>query len=202
MRFLFFIIGGLFIFACVHMPPSQLTPAENSRLQAAAGNNWTIKSGGDKIIIESKTPYWFYNAVSLPPMSEDEFIAYIKRSGHRDYYRITLLLVPRWSRQKIDEARRHNDDIRKKVSTLPQKYGLTHLSRTKQNSFFPETEADKEKIKRFEAERDKLEAELTPIPEYYSEHYSIFWHDNREGFEAVWAEDMHMDGFRQVFSRY
>jgi hypothetical protein len=192
----------LFFIACVHTAAPLLTEDEYSRLDSAAGNEWYVHVSGDEIVIESKELFWFYNAVSLPLMTEEELLAYIKESGRRDHYKIILLFVPRWDEKKVADARDHNNKIWKQISQLPQKYGLTHLSRNKQNSFFPETKADEVKIKEYEAEYAELEAKLIMIPDYYSEGYSIFWQDNRQGFEAVWAPDLNLKHFQDLFSAH
>jgi hypothetical protein len=196
------VVIAAFLFSCVHTSPALLTPTEWERLQSAAGDLWTMSDLGDKIILETKTRCWFYNAVSLPIMDEQELTRYIKESGRKEYYQITLLFVPRWSEEKLTGAREHNDQIQAAIAALPEKLGLTHLTPNKENSFFPESETDKPKIKKYEEERARLEVELVPIPEYYSERYSIFWQDNRLGFEAVWAEGLHLDEIRDAFLRH
>jgi hypothetical protein len=190
----------LILIACVHTAAPLLTENEYSRLTTAAGDKWSVRMSEDKITIESRELFWFYNAVSLPLMTDDELLQYIKQNARRDYYKIILLFVPKWDEKKVAAARDHNNNIWKQISRLPEKYELTHLTRNKQNSFFPETEEDEVKIKKYEAEYAELEAKLTMIPDFYSEEYSIFWQDNRQGFEAVWAPDLNLKQFRDLFS--
>lgn len=195
-------ISIVFFISCVHTTAPLLTETEYNKLKAAAGDNWSISTLADKIILESKELFWFYNAVSLPPMNDDELIQYIKQSGRKDYYKIILLFVPKWDDKKVAEARSHNNGIWKQIGNLPQKHGLTHLARNKQNSFFPETEQDKARIKKYEAEYAELEAMLIEIPEFFSEDHSIYWQDNRYGFEAVWGEDLNVQEITELFARH
>ena len=200
---LVFISVSFFVFiSCAHMGESLLTESEFDRLRTAAGDEWSISTAENKMILKSTELFWFYNAVSLPYMDDEELIQYIKQNGRKDYYEITLLFVPKWDDTKVAEARSHNNRIWKQIGNLPQKHGLTHLTRNKQNSFFPETKEDEAKIKKYEAEYAELEAQLIIIPEFKSENYSIYWQDNRLGFEAVWGENLDVQKIRALFSRH
>ena len=143
----------------------------------------------DRIIITSKNLYWFYVAVSLPLMDEDEFIRYVKNSGRQDYYEITLIFVEKWTMEKYQEAKIHNQAIWEELDKLPEKYGVAHLSPNKMGSFFPDSEEDKEKIKKYDQEYKVLMAQLIEIPSHHSTNYSIFFRDNTIGFEWIWSEE-------------
>ncbi|MBN1799604.1 MAG: hypothetical protein JW822_13595 [Spirochaetales bacterium] len=195
-------LGLLAFIACVHVGEPLLTENEYNRLKQAAGDDWSISASENKLVLKSTELFWFYNAVSLPHMTDEELIRYIRQNGRKDYYEIILLFVPKWDDKKVAEAREHNNRIWKQIGNLPQKHGLTHLTRNKQNSFFPETKEDEVKIKKYEAEYAELEAMLILIPEFYSEDYSIYWQDNRLGFEAVWGENLDVQNIRALFSRH
>jgi hypothetical protein len=192
----------LFLISCVHITPTLLTDAEYDRLKEAAGDKWTITTAKDEIILTATELSWFYNGLSLPLMEDKELEHYVQSTGRRDYYQITLVFVPRWSVEKMEEARRHNDNIRLQMAGLAKKHGLTHLTPTKTNSFFPESEEDKPKITKYEKEYAELAATMISIPQYYSQSSSIYRWDNRRGFEQVWAPGLDIDEISEVFSRY
>jgi hypothetical protein len=202
MRYFFFFLIMVFVISCVHTTVTLLTESEDNKLKTAAGDKWAISSYKDEIVLESKELCWFYGGVSLPPMDEKELREYAQKTGRKDHYVITLLFVPRWSAEKMAEARQHNNNIRLQMAGLAKKHGLTHLTPNKMNSFFPETEEDKVKIKKYEEDYAQLHDQLIEIPEYYSESYSIFWQDNREGFELVWTENLNIKKISEVFTRY
>jgi hypothetical protein len=190
--------------SCVSTPQSTPHPllieSEYRKLKTEAGDDWDIGIFENKITITSRRMFYFYIAVSLPYMNEDELKAYIMESGRKDYYVITLIFVPKWSKEKIIEARKTNDEIRLKQYGLAEKYGLTRLTPNKQNSFFPETPEDEEKIKRYDAEYAELESQLILIPDYENESYSIFRHSNEMGFEAAYNEEIPRLDLRKIFS--
>jgi hypothetical protein len=176
-----------------------LEPREKEQLMGLLGSNWSIAEKGERLIITSKEKMWFYNAVSLPYMEGKELVKYIKSSGRRDWYEIKLLFVAKWDRKRWNMAREKNDKIWEKISGLPKKHGLTHLTRNKMNSFFPETDQDKVKIQAYEKERRGLKETLIVLPDYHSARHSIHRSDNRMGFEAVWSESGSSIDFSKVF---
>jgi hypothetical protein len=202
MRYFYLLLLGMLAFSCIHTTPTLLTDAEYARLKGAAGDKWTISSTKEEIILTAKELSWFYNGVSLPSMTDEELENYARSTGRQDHYRVTLIFVRRWSAEKMEEARRYNDDIRLQLAGLVKKHGLTHLTPNKINSFFPESEEDKPKIEKYEKEYAALSVKIVSIPQYYSQSWSIFWRDNRMGFEQVWGKDLGIDKISKVFSRY
>jgi hypothetical protein len=192
----------LLFVSCIHWGQALLTDTEYSGLKQAAGDNWNIDEYGDRIVITSKRLFWFYNAVSLPFMTEEQLEAYIKENGRQDYYEITLRFVKRWTEAEVKGARKKNGTIYEAIDHLQEKHGLMHLTPNKMNSFFPETEEDEKKIEAYEKDRDKLLSQLIDIPTYYSEQHSIFVVDNRMGFEAVWNEDITLIDLNRLFNQH
>ncbi|MBN1411125.1 MAG: hypothetical protein JW969_09785 [Spirochaetales bacterium] len=177
------------ILSCASAPPVLLTDKEYLKLKEAAGDNWDIFFEEDKITLTSRKIFYFYNAVSLPYMKPEELAAYAMESGRQDYLEIIMTFVPKWSDEKVTETRQKNAMVLKEQYDLVEKHGLTHLTRNKQNSFFPETPDDKPKIKKYEEEYAWLESQLIRVPSYKSEKFSIFVQDNRMGYEAAYSEE-------------
>lgn len=192
----------VFCLACVEEDRALLSEAEQKRFEEAAGSGWTIHAEDDAVVITSMRPFWFYNGVSLPYMTEGELEAYILESGRKDYYEITLRFVRQWTEEEIDVAGKTNEAIYREIGGLREKHGLGHLTPNKEYSFFPETEADKEKIESYERDRDLLESRLIDIPVFKSEFHSVYITDNRMGFEAVWSDETPLIDFSVIFEHH
>jgi hypothetical protein len=191
----------LFFISCQGMSVPLLSDQEYSRLENAMGEEWNVRWEEDKIIMTSKTLCWFYNAVSLPYMTEDEFSDYVEQAGRQDYYEIMLLFVPKWDTEKINAAKSENQAIREEINTLPEKHSVSHLMRTKTNSFFPETKEDEKKVAAYDKEYAALQEKIIRIPDYEGEHYSVFVNDNRMGFEGIWCETLSLINMDDIFPR-
>jgi hypothetical protein len=188
-------------YSCVHSSTKLLTDEEYAELTGAAGTGWKLIYYGDSIVLKSDDLYYFYSGVSLPPMSEEQLKEYAIESGRRDYYELTITFVQKWTREKIEDARKKNDELRIEQRGLQEKHGLGHLTRNKLNSFFPEAPEDEPKIKAYEEDYERIQSELIRIPEYNSTKYSLFVTDNREGFEVAWSEDSVPPDFDTIFVR-
>jgi len=186
----FILILAFFFSENMFSSSSLITQNEIQKITNLARNLFTVSTVNEnKIILISKQTVYFYNSVSLPEMSREQFYEYVKNSRKKIHYRIELLFVKRWSLDKIRESENHNNSIEQKINKLPKKYNLLHLSRTKTNSYFAETEAEKIRVKKYENEYRKLMSKMIKLPDLHYKNFSIFIKDNREGFEMVWGEE-------------
>ncbi len=152
--------------------------------------HWTLKISKNKIIIASRIKIWFYNCVSLPHYPDKQvFFKEVVKKGRQDYFRVTYVFKAKWSLAKLKQAKIHNRKIWRQIKALPKQYKLTHLIRTKQNSFYSKNVEEQKRIKQYERDYARIKAQTLILPDFHSRKHSIFLIENRMGFECVWIPE-------------
>jgi len=190
----------LFLFTFVFLltpppaPPPAVTPAPPPaafsipsdaalvKLQSSLPQGWTMKITGDQLVIQSMADVWvlFENRINAPDNRESEAqrIARIIKHGKKMPSSITLRLEKKWSAARLDAARKHNQELQKKVAALVVKHGLGAVFRAN-SKLPPEAVAERQGLgavfKRYETEKHQLETGLIQLPDYESTLSSVWF---------------------------
>jgi hypothetical protein len=181
------IFSVVMIYAGTSASGRLITRQQLRDIRSLLGPNWLLREYRDEIEVSSRAQLWFYNCVSLPYFSDRrEFFEKVVKGGREEIYRLRFIFVPRWSSDRIKQAREQNDRIEREINGLPEKYRLSHLSRNKMNSFFSDDEEEKKRIKQYEIEYEELRNKIVILPDFHTEEHSVFIRNNRLGYECVW----------------
>jgi hypothetical protein len=86
----------------------------------------------------------------------------------------------RWDAAKVEAMTIQNAAYQDEINRLPEKHKITHLlDKSKSGKgaapvYKAKTDADKKAIERYEAEKAKLEKNIVKLPDYHTQHYSLF----------------------------
>jgi hypothetical protein len=151
---------------------------------------WRVEHHENSLVIILKDSVWTYNPINMPPFfDDDEFIDYVKGYGFKIRYELNLEYVEKWSEGKLVDIERKNEVIRKEIAALPKKYSIDHLSH-KFDSYIGGTDEERERVKKYEEEREQLEKKLETTPDFHTMSYSIFLSDNRPfWFYQIWPAE-------------
>ena len=153
------------------------------KVQSQLPKNWSMKIQKDELIVECSEPVWvlFENQINAPLdlESQEKRIERIKKYGHETKARLTFRCESKWSDAKIEQTKKDNDLVYKKMDALIDKYNIRHLMDKNLNSkdgdlFIPKNSDDKKRIKDYYAAKNEVEKELKKLPDYNTEKYSLF----------------------------
>jgi len=158
--------------------------------------NWEFYQDKDKFILERLDTSWilFENRINAPLSNEtkQERNARIKKNGVAGKSKIIFRYEPKWDVNKLLKAKIHNDDIYKQMLKLPEKFNITALANGTQMGkggsvvYIGNNTEEKDRIAQYEKEIENLWKQITVIPNYHSEIYSLFL-ITKEG----WNDDFH-----------
>jgi len=123
----------------------------------------------------------FENMVNAPKNIEtkEELDNRIKKNGKQVKPHFEFKYYDKLSDDYIESARRKNDSVYAVIKSLPKKYNIENLrdkfaSSKGEDFYFANTEEEKERIKKFEIERDNLLDKIIKLPDYNSEYFSLY----------------------------
>ena len=189
-RFLLFLFLSFTVSLFAKNDLKSIKKSTSLKLKNLVKNHYQFFTLKNKLHFYSKQKLHFYVCVSLPhfPSNKAFFENVVKRSPKR-VYEITFSLKKKWNSNKLKRIKKKNNLIQKLIYKLPKKYKLTHLMRTKTNSFFTEDKNEKKRVKKFEIHRDRLLRFKVRLPDFHTKKYSVFIDSNRYGYECVWMKN-------------
>jgi hypothetical protein len=166
------------------------------RIKNIQSKRWNIEEKENKFIIALTDSIWFYNPINMPFFKDDAgFSKYAKSGGFKGIYELYLEYEEKWSPQNLADTENKNELIKQKLAKLPEKYNIAHLSH-KFDSYIGNSDEEKERIKKYEREKEVLGKKLTRLPDFHTNNYSIFISDNRPfEFYQIWPYEASQDAF-------
>ena len=191
----------LFLFSIVFLLVPQATPPPSSlpaatpppaafsitadaalvKLQKSLPKGWTMKITGDQLVIRSQTDVWvlYENRINAPDTNESEALrtARIMKYGKKMPSSIELRLEKKWDAARLDAARAKNREIHRKTAALIVKHGLGPVFQGNSKNTpgaLAERQGLGEAYRRYEKEKNLLEAGLIKLPEYESTLCSLW----------------------------
>jgi hypothetical protein len=152
-------------------------------LQSNLPAGWHITNTTDQIKIMSSDSVWsmFENKISQPKMTEPDSvrISRIKKYGIKVNPCFTLRYEPKWSKQKLDNAKKTNANIYKQIDSMANTTGVKKLivdpKTTKGELWFnAKTHKDSLLVKDYLKFKETQENKLIKLPDYETSFFSIF----------------------------
>ena len=163
---------------------------KNIRTQLPEG--WTAEAKDKKIVFSRTDSVWTRKINPNPgpnakKLNKEERIASFKKEGRKAKTMLSYRLDLKWSADAIKKAEDQNRKTFHQISKLPAKFKIEALfdsvrSEKGGDYYTGKTPADKEQIKKFEDERNRLLKSVVQVPFLQSEKYSLY-PDSSSGYE-------------------
>jgi len=184
MQSLFFILAVFLLVPPAAPPPPTFSITADAalvKLQRSLPKGWTMKITDDQLVIRSQADVWvlYENRINAPDTNESEALrnARIMKYGKKMPSTIELRLEKKWDAARLDAARAKNRGIHTKTAALIVKHGLGPVFQGNSKNT-PGALAERQGLgdayRRYEKEKNVLEAGLIRLPEYESSLCSLW----------------------------
>jgi hypothetical protein len=168
---------------------SSLNDSVLNKIYSYLPKGWIVTEKNNKIIFQRiDSAYVMENSYDsiFYTSTKAERRARIMKEGKKTVSRITFRCEEKWNYTKLLTTKNNNLYYNKKLQGLPEKYKITSLldkdlSTKSDPVFVGTTEKEKEAIKKYEKERSEILANITNLPSYNTEKFSLFL-VSREGY--------------------
>lgn len=217
----FILIFGILLFAAdkISAQKNLAIDSDNklSDLKKSLPEGWEMLSQIKGVLtIQKETVAYvlFENMINAPANIEtkEELEKRIIEKGKQVKPHFEFKYYNRLSDEYLESARRKNDSVCAVIKYLPKKYNIENLkdkfaSSKGEDIYKANTEEEKEKIKKYEIEKDNLLDRIIKLPDYNSENYSLYL-DSRVGmgdeFSLVYPSEIsaEMYGLFGLFEKH
>jgi hypothetical protein len=157
------------------LPSVLRTDPDLAAIAEAIPTSWTAQVEGDHLVftyrdrvcVES-TPSYGIDPEAPPPRCEGR---------HDQVLSVSYRLEPRWSKQRYQAFKDAIDSWSERMRQLPQKHGIAHLATKglrRMTMYRATTPDEKQRVARFERERDALRQQMPPQPTCSTADHSLF----------------------------
>jgi hypothetical protein len=161
-------------------------------IKAQLPEGWTAEVRDKRIVFLRLDSVWTKKVnhtvtANTKKLNNEEKIASFKKEGHKARTMLSYRFDTRWSADAIKKAEDQNRKLFHQVSKLPAKFKIEALFDSVRSEkggeyYSGKTEADKEKIKKYDEEKARLMKSVVQVPFLQSEKYSLF-PDASSGYE-------------------
>jgi|GEM_PF-1401993 hypothetical protein len=179
--------GLLFTLLSFSAPAQTIeTDAVLKTLRSQLPDGWVMEMKDKHLVFYRKDSVWVKHTVNkmnqpagMKKLSEEERIASFKKEGHRTRVSVTYRTDTKWSAQAIKKSEEQNKKTFAQIARLPEKFKIENLydsilSEKGGEYYVPKTDADKEQIKKYQEEKNRLLKTIVQVPFLQTEKLCLF----------------------------
>jgi hypothetical protein len=189
-----FLFSALFSTSGYSITPVKKDPVI-VKIRKSIPNGWSVKVRTGRLIFERKGITWirFENTINAPV----DFLSKrgkAKPRGRKGKTRVIYRYERRWTKKKFKKIKLFNKALLKKISSLPDKFTITHLKKLPAKSRFMHrkigrddfakyvgrSKQEKQRVRKYYAMKQRLQAKIVIMPHLHSKWYSLYY-VNMEG---------------------
>lgn len=145
---------------------------------------WKVYTKKNFLYLERREPVLVMpegktNIPQLKSEADEDKIARMKKYGMKMKPNLVYRFEKRWTVNDTIQSDIIKTEIENKIKSLPEKYKITHLideDLSKRGKIFysPKTKRDKQRVKEYFQEKEKLEKKIPQVPDYHLSKFSLF----------------------------
>lgn len=185
-------------FSTIILPNAELEIDPSfAEIKAKLDPSWKVYTKKNLVYLERKEPVFVMpegrtNIPKPQAESEKEKVNWIKKYGMKMKPTLIYRFERRWTINDTIKSDALKTEIENKIKELPEKYKIVHLldeqlSKNGKEFYNPKTKKEKQRVKEYFKEKEKLQEQIPNPPDYHLTKFSLFL-VSKKGINTNYAE--------------